>query len=361
MSDSLRRRTDARPRPAESYAQISCELASYTLRYHNPSHTAHIDPKSTPIMSQEEQAAGLSRKEKRALRDAERSEKTKKGKKRKIEEANEPADENEAYAPELEADFIALPKVDEKELKPTPSGAVSKKRKQAQPKPKEPPVDGEATTTQPATKKRRKTTKAKDGEEGDESTKPANQRFIVFVGNLPYATTDESLRTHFASLQPFTLRHRTDPKTKKSKGFAFLEFENFDRMKTCLKLYHHSYFDPESPEKSKLAGQGEDETQLDQGFRARGKKHKEKGRKINVELTAGGGGGGGERMEKIRVKNVRLEEQRQRRKEAERKEKVRKEKKGGGKEDAPADKDAEVGAGANEGVHPSRLAMMGRR
>lgn len=316
-------------------------------------------------MSQEEQAAGLSRKEKRALRDAERSEKTKKGKKRKIEEANEPADENEAYAPELEADFIALPKIDEKDAKPTPSSAVSKKRKQAQPQPS---ADGETATAQPAAKKRRKATKTKpqDGEEGgDEATKPANQRFIVFVGNLPYATTDDSLRTHFASLQPFTLRHRTDPKTKKSKGFAFLEFENFDRMKTCLKLYHHSYFDPESPEKSKLAGQGEDEQpQLDQGFRARGKKPKEKGRKINVELTAGGGGGGGERMEKIRVKNVRLEEQRQRRKEAEKKEKVRKEKKGGGKDGEAEEKLAEegsAGAGANEGMHPSRLAMMGRK
>lgn len=30
---------------------------------------------------------------------------------------------------------------------------------------------------------------------------------------------------------------------KKCRGFAFIEFENYDRMKTALKLYHHSNFD----------------------------------------------------------------------------------------------------------------------
>lgn len=30
---------------------------------------------------------------------------------------------------------------------------------------------------------------------------------------------------------------------EKARGFAFLEFEAYDRMKTCLKLYHHSSFD----------------------------------------------------------------------------------------------------------------------
>lgn len=29
----------------------------------------------------------------------------------------------------------------------------------------------------------------------------------------------------------------------KSKGYAFLEFDGYDHMKTCLKLFHHSNFD----------------------------------------------------------------------------------------------------------------------
>lgn len=50
----------------------------------------------------------------------------------------------------------------------------------------------------------------------------------------------------------------TDKKTGKPKGFAFVEFDRYDHMETCLKKYQHSVF-------------------------ADGKK----GRKINVELTYG--------------------------------------------------------------------------
>ena len=124
----------------------------------------------------------------------------------------------------------------------------------------------------------------------------------------------------------------TDKATKKPKGFAFLEFENYDRMKTCLKLFHHTEFD---------SGVGGD----------KGK------RKINVELTAGGGGKSDNRQEKLKEKNQRLEDQRTRRAEAELKAAAKKEKKdgkdaGGGKEDmgAPAVPDS--------GMHPARLAMM---
>jgi nucleolar protein 6 len=182
-----------------------------------------------------------------------------------------------------------------------------------------------------------------------DAEKPATKsRFILFIGNLPFKTTNETLTAHFKSLQPFNLRHRTDPKTKKSKGFAFLEFENYDRMKTCLKLYHHSMFDPEAKE---VGGSG--------------KGNGKAGRKINVELTAGGGGKTEGRKEKIKVKNERLEEQRKRRAEVERKEKERKEKKegkktaaAGGKTDKEVESEPNVdleAIAAAQGIHPSRL------
>lgn len=89
------------------------------------------------------------------------------------------------------------------------------------------------------------------------------QRFIVFIGsfssyrhvaagdligllstgNLPYTATDESISKHFARVQPKSVRHSKNRETGKSKGFAFLEFEGYDRMKTCLKLYHQLEFE----------------------------------------------------------------------------------------------------------------------
>ena len=103
----------------------------------------------------------------------------------------------------------------------------------------------------------------------DESLTRRPQRFIVFIGpstpfqhclaeasdaamltlgNLPYTATDESISQHFAKINPKSIRHRKEKDTGKSKGFAFLEFEGYDRMKTCLKIYHQSNFeDQQSP------------------------------------------------------------------------------------------------------------------
>ncbi|KAI9819200.1 MAG: hypothetical protein M1827_007356 [Pycnora praestabilis] len=112
------------------------------------------------------------------------------------------------------------------------------------------------------------------------------QRFIVFIGNLPFSATSESVSKHFAKVQPRSVRHRTHKDTGKSRGFAFLEFDGYDRMKTCLKLYHHSDFDDGlSPI-----------------------------RKINVELTVGGGGAKSKgRTSKLQAKNEKLNDQRKRR------------------------------------------------
>jgi nucleolar protein 6 len=107
--------------------------------------------------------------------------------------------------------------------------------------------------------------------------------------------------------------------SNKSKGYAFLEFPSYDRMSTCLQMYHHSVFDD----------------------------GKSPARKINVELTAGGGGGkSGVRKERLKVKNERLNDRRERKVEKDREEKRLKGEKEGGK-------GAEQGA-SEEGIHPSR-------
>ena len=136
----------------------------------------------------------------------------------------------------------------------------------------------------------------------------AKQRFIVFIGNLPYSSTTGSISSHFSKLLPFTVRHSTDKATGRSRGFAFLEFESYDRMKTCLKVYHHLLFDPSAGGVDEI-GEGQQQHQQQQGSSRR----KSQARKINVELTAGGGGGkSGVRKERIRGKNEKLGEERER-------------------------------------------------
>ncbi|TKA72603.1 hypothetical protein B0A55_06416 [Friedmanniomyces simplex] len=198
----------------------------------------------------------------------------------------------------------------------------------------------------------------------DPTTAPKSRsKFILFIGNLPFTTTDTSLHAHFKKLAPFTLRHRTDPTTGKSKGFAFLEFENYDRMETCLKKYHHTLFDPEDyrAEKGKFGGGG---AGGGGGCGERGKGVKGKGRQINVELTAGGGGKGEGRKEKIRDKNVGLEEERRRRAELEMSEQAaaavgrRKGGTAGGRRGGVVVKEQRGGEAETGGMHPSRLAMI---
>ncbi|KAL8794783.1 MAG: hypothetical protein Q9195_002737 [Heterodermia aff. obscurata] len=166
-----------------------------------------------------------------------------------------------------------------------------------------------------------------------------SQRFIVFVGNLPYSATEASITNHFAKVQPISTRHSTDKLTGKSKGFAFLEFAAYDRMKTCLKLYHHSSFDDgESP-----------------------------ARKINVELTVGGGGTKSkDRKTKLKAKNWKLSEERRRRDEEDvktRKKNMARKGVGGSRGklqvDERAEKDGDGARAVDSGdIHPSRRSRV---
>ena len=93
--------------------------------------------------------------------------------------------------------------------------------------------------------------------------RPKHQHFVVFIGksppsfqinlrtsiilvvsgNLPYSATDQSIQRHFASLKPTSIRHRRNKGNGTSKGFAFIEFRNYDHMKTCLEKFHQSFFE----------------------------------------------------------------------------------------------------------------------
>ena len=335
-------------------------------------------------MSQDET---LGRKERKAQRDADRR---KKGKKRKHEEIGENS-KVEAQN-EFDKDFLPLDSgvVEKREEKSDKKSTKKSSRKRKADELEEvTQVKQQEAVTHSTAEKPKKRKKTKDdiaksetnGEEAEAADKTQAHRFIVFVGNLPYKATDATIRGHFKKLEPFTLRHRTDPETTKSKGFAFLEFENYDRMKTCLKLYHHSMFDPERMAKGEepVLGDGGEEENGNKK-KARDVKPSKGARRINVELTAGGGGRAEGRKEKIRVKNDRLGQQRQRRADAEKKEREKKTREEGEANGAKSAKrkakdEGESNAvkhvkkksedmetnGAAEGmadVHPSRLARI---
>ncbi|EED13917.1 RNA binding protein [Talaromyces stipitatus ATCC 10500] len=176
-----------------------------------------------------------------------------------------------------------------------------------------------ATTPKVVEKKaERKKDAPKETKQEDQANKP---RFIVFVGNLPYTATIESVKAHFSKIQPISVRVATDKKNSdKCRGFGFVEFEQFDRMQTCLKLYHHSSFDD----------------------------GKSPARKINVELTAGGGGKSETRRTKLKEKNQKLAEERA--KNAQEEKKKKQQNKGG--------EEKKEEGGEYSGIHPSRLNMM---
>ncbi|KAI9050350.1 hypothetical protein LZ554_005516 [Drepanopeziza brunnea f. sp. 'monogermtubi'] len=191
---------------------------------------------------------------------------------------------------------------------------------------KKPSAKGEAAEEKTSKKNNRNREKKRKGKatgangeavEGQAEESHAAPKFIVFVGNLPFTANTASITKHFASIKPKSVRALTEKENPtKSRGIAFVEFENYDHMKTCLKLFHHSMFDD----------------------------GKSAPRQINCELTAGGGGNTKARKEKISDKNIKLNEERARRIAEEKTAKLAKQAEGGGKK-------LELGEDA---IHPSR-------
>lgn len=128
--------------------------------------------------------------------------------------------------------------------------------------------------------KTKKNADAKGEQQADKRKIP----YILFIGQLSYDTTTESLMQHFKTEladdgfdineQTCKIRLLTDAKTKKSRGMAFVELSTPELMYGCLKLH---------------------KTMLE-------------GRRINVEKSAGGGKHSEQRKEKIKTFRTQQEE-----------------------------------------------------
>jgi nucleolar protein 6 len=117
-------------------------------------------------------------------------------------------------------------------------------------------------------------------ENEEKNNSKIKKRYILFVGNLPYKATEDDIKKHFKDVPSIDcVRIITDKKTKKPKGFAFLEVTDSISFQKAL-MYHQTLF---------------------------------RKRAINVELTAGGGGTSDSRLKKIDLKNSGLDNERKRR------------------------------------------------
>ncbi|GMM31337.1 Nop6 protein [Martiniozyma asiatica (nom. inval.)] len=170
-------------------------------------------------------------------------------------------------------------------------------------------------------KKKRKTRRGKKGRGQSQQGFKAT----LFIGNIPKSCSEDEVREHFKSAEPFNLRMRLE------KGFCFLELnaqgdgeldkkEIHRRTEICMLLHH-----------TKLGN-----------------------RQINVELSAGGGGNSDTRREKIQKKNEEMEKKRKKRirKENEKKGLVDTKEKSDDKESGSLESDA------MNGMNPERAALL---
>ncbi|KAG2218956.1 hypothetical protein INT45_004648 [Circinella minor] len=168
----------------------------------------------------------------------------------------------------------AVPEVDIVSDQPESAPINEKKRKAEDNNESSNDKNKDNETAERPKKKNRRPKKKNGGNNGEEK----KNRYILFVGNLGFNTKAEDLAKHFETVGELpTVRLMTDKKTKKPKGFAFIEFKDSLPLSKAL-AFHHTYFNK---------------------------------RQINVELTAGGGGGSDARKEKLKEKNEKLQLERQ--------------------------------------------------
>ncbi|CAG5114868.1 unnamed protein product [Candidula unifasciata] len=102
------------------------------------------------------------------------------------------------------------------------------------------------------------------------SSKDSKNKYVLFIGNLPYNITREQLEEHFRKTGGIkSVRIPKEKGTDKGRGFAYMEFDGRISHGIALRLH---------------------QTTLG-------------GRKINVEFTSIGGGKSEARKEKLKLKN----------------------------------------------------------
>jgi RNA recognition motif-containing protein len=66
----------------------------------------------------------------------------------------------------------------------------------------------------------------------------------LYVGGIPYSTTDASLNEHFAKVgQVVSASIIIDRMTGRSKGFGFVEMANDDEAQKAIEMYNGADFD----------------------------------------------------------------------------------------------------------------------
>jgi len=69
----------------------------------------------------------------------------------------------------------------------------------------------------------------------------------LFVGNLPFSTTEDALRTHFAQFgEVRQVRIMTDRDTGKPRGFAFVEMTNDEEAQRAVAALNGKEFEGRS-------------------------------------------------------------------------------------------------------------------
>lgn len=65
----------------------------------------------------------------------------------------------------------------------------------------------------------------------------------LFVGNLPYDTTEAELREHFSAVGPLTYVHLAmDRETGRPRGFAFVEFDERSQAEEAVRRFNNQSF-----------------------------------------------------------------------------------------------------------------------